>query len=108
MNCHTLSPNYDGTSRTMLAHIASSIFYIPPLYADCFTKRQLLYWQGRHILSQMKAGQIIRGDTAYNVIFTRCCTRGSLISAPMSQYALSFREPCAKYDIPAYVLISGV
>jgi len=106
MTNYTLSPQYDGTSRTMLTHIASTMFFIPPLYADCFTKRHLLYWQGRHILTQIKSGIITRGDTSYNVIFTGCCTRGSLLSAPLSQYALSFREPNPKYNIPAYVLIS--
>lgn len=86
-----------------------------PLIDNYFIEYKLLYWAGDYLLDNLTTneGQLMRinpltsAKKCYKLAFHRNLTRGKILADRQKQYALSFRIPAAKWNLPAIVLIGA-
>lgn len=75
-------------------------------YRDCLDKYFKLYWEGKYLLSKIQSGIIRKDNVDYLAVFSRYCSRGYIVANPNVQYAVSFRQAQAEYNLSAYCYIS--
>jgi hypothetical protein len=103
-----LYPAIDHTTERSAARFFSTrCFRLPaPIVENHFSVYYLLYWRGSHLYDMIDSGTILHNGTIYQVVYKHGLTRGKILARLQDQYALSFRQPQSRLDLPAVVMIS--
>lgn len=93
--------------RSAISFYSTGSFSLPePLHTKYFSQYFILYAKGLYIILTMKDGFLEKDDRKWKVVFHRNLTRGNILRNQDAQYALSFRRPSEKWNLPSIVLIS--
>ena len=96
--------------QSAIRFYSTNIFAIGPNISRMYFKEFfLLYWTGDWIIqsSKDKQGFISRNGKSYEIIYKYPTTRRMILRGIDRQFALSFREPFAEYNLPNVVIISA-
>jgi hypothetical protein len=95
------------TERSAVRFYSTRCFRLPaPIVENHFSKYYLLYWSGAYLFGEIQNGAIVHNGTLYRVEYKPGLTRGKILGNMQDQFALSFRAPQDRLDLPAIVLIS--
>jgi len=96
--------------RNAVRFYAHHVFSVGPSVSRLYFKEYyILYWSGDWIIesSKDKQGILRRNGKDYEIVFKHPTTRGMIMRNPDKQFALSFREPFADYQVNPVVIISA-